>query len=80
VTEGVVKQLLTWDIATQTFLACSHEYGYGDNFEVQPVHAYRVCLDQSTPKSWPGGVRKLLDGTFSLMYIANGPRVSGPHA
>jgi hypothetical protein len=62
---GGVVQALDWDEGMQMYQAWSNLYGYGDNFAVQPGHAYMVCLDQSTPQLWPGGVQKLLGGSFS---------------
>jgi hypothetical protein len=33
---GTVSQLLKWDNTTQTFFAWSHEFGFGDNFLIDP--------------------------------------------
>lgn len=65
---GSVKQLLKWEAAFQNFFAWSHEFGFGDNFALQPGDYVFLVLDENAPAlvgfvgqvPAPGGV------TFSL--------------
>jgi hypothetical protein len=50
---GGVIQALDWDAATQSFLAWSNEFGFGDNFATTVGYPYIVCLDDTAPAVWP---------------------------
>jgi hypothetical protein len=47
---GSVAQLLKWDAPTQSFLAWSHQYGFGDNFPAQTGDYIYLVVDQNTPR------------------------------
>jgi len=65
---GTVKQLLKWDAVTQSFMAWSHEFGYGDNFPVQLGDYVYVSLDEHAPSaaSFVGRVPLMGELHFSL--------------
>jgi N-acetylneuraminic acid mutarotase len=48
---GSVAQLLKWDNALQTFLAWSHEFGFGDNFALATGDAVMLVLASDAPAS-----------------------------
>jgi hypothetical protein len=54
VPDVTVTQALDWDAATQTFVAWSNEFGFGDDFATTIGYPYIVCLsDTGVPPSWP---------------------------
>jgi hypothetical protein len=71
---GAVAQLLKWDAPSQNFLAWSHEYGFGDNFEARPGDSVLLVVNEQAPAfaSFVGWVME--PGTVSFLLT---PGIAG---